>query len=103
MAQGKPAGVRCIQLADGALPHFGQPERSAGCGGGVPALEMCGASKEQTLMYVAQLGAVDAVRNATRLDSAMLRAGVAMAQGDKPPRHFTERSRRSVSSSGLPP
>ena len=56
MPQGKPAGVRCVQL----LPNnrcaiFGQPERPAFCGGLQPSLEMCGADREYALLWLADL------------------------------------------------
>ncbi len=56
MPQGKPAGVRCVQL----LPNnrcaiFGQPERPAFCGGLQPSLEMCGADREYALRWLADL------------------------------------------------
>ena len=56
MPQGKPAGVRCVQL----LPNnrcaiFGQPERPAFCGGLQPSLEMCGADREYALRWRADL------------------------------------------------
>ena len=56
MPQGKPAGVRCIQLGDDArCLIFGQPERPAVCGGLMPSTEMCGASNEQALVYLTRL------------------------------------------------
>ena len=43
MPQGKPAGVRCVQLdADLRCRFFGRPERPAVCGQLRPAAEMCG-------------------------------------------------------------
>ena len=43
MPQGKPAGVRCVQLDDAQRCRiFGQPERPAVCGQLQPSLEMCG-------------------------------------------------------------
>ena len=56
MPQGKPAGVRCIQLGDDArCLIFGQPERPAVCGGLMPSTEMCGANNEQALVYLMRL------------------------------------------------
>jgi hypothetical protein len=56
MPQGKPAGVRCIQLGDGArCLIFGQPERPAVCAGLMPSAEMCGTSTEQALGFLARL------------------------------------------------
>ena len=56
MPQGKPAGVRCVQLGDDArCLLFGQPARPAVYGGLMPSVEMCGASNEHALMYLTQL------------------------------------------------
>ena len=56
MPQGKPAGVRCIQLEDDARCRiFGQPERPAVCGGLMPSVEMCGTSNGQALAYLTRL------------------------------------------------
>jgi len=56
MPNGKPAGVRCIQLNDlNQCRIFGRPERPAVCGGLSPSVEMCGATQEQALHYLARL------------------------------------------------
>lgn len=56
MPQGKPAGVRCIQLLeDNRCAIFGRPERPAVCGGLQPAPEMCGASQAEALAWLARL------------------------------------------------
>ena len=56
MAQGKPAGVRCVQLTDDNLCRiFGQPERPATCVALRPSAEMCGASTVEALIYLAWL------------------------------------------------
>jgi len=56
MPQGKPAGVRCVQLdAANRCRIFGQPERPAVCGGLLPSPEMCGSSQAQALHYLTQL------------------------------------------------
>lgn len=56
MPQGKPAGVRCIQLDDDARCRiFGQPERPAVCAGLKPSAEMCGPGAEQAMFYLTQL------------------------------------------------
>ena len=56
MPQGKPAGVRCVQLdmANRCL-IFGQPERPAVCTSLTPSAAMCGASNEQAFSYLTQL------------------------------------------------
>lgn len=56
MPQGKPAGVRCVQLGDDARCRiFGQPGRPPVCAGLMPSVEMCGANTEQAMFYLAQL------------------------------------------------
>ncbi|MCC2962783.1 YkgJ family cysteine cluster protein [Massilia sp. IC2-278] len=56
MPHGKPAGVRCVQLADdNRCRIFGQPGRPAVCAGLQPSLEMCGNSREQAMMWLDEL------------------------------------------------
>jgi hypothetical protein len=56
MPQGKPAGVRCVQLLpDNRCAIFGQPDRPAFCGGLQPSLEMCGPDREYALAWLADL------------------------------------------------
>ncbi|MDT8991043.1 YkgJ family cysteine cluster protein [Curvibacter sp. APW13] len=56
MPNGKPAGVRCVQLSDDhRCKIFGQPERPAVCGGLLPSPEMCGDSREQALRWLGVL------------------------------------------------
>ncbi len=56
MPQGKPAGVRCVQLlADQRCALFGQPERPAFCGGLQPSAEMCGATRADALLWLTRL------------------------------------------------
>lgn len=58
MPHGKPAGVRCMQLADdNRCRIFGQPERPACCGGLAPSAEMCGSSRTEALRWLTQLEA----------------------------------------------
>ena len=56
MPNGKPAGVRCVQLmADQRCAIFGQPERPACCGGLQPSREMCGESRGQAMIWLTEL------------------------------------------------
>lgn len=56
MPGGKPAGVRCVQLAnDNRCLIFGRPERPAFCGGLQPSAEMCGGSREHAMLWLDQL------------------------------------------------
>lgn len=56
MPNGKPAGVRCVQLTDdGRCRIFGQPERPAVCVQLRPAPEMCLGSAAEALAWLAWL------------------------------------------------
>jgi uncharacterized protein len=58
MPHGKPAGVRCVQLdEDLQCKIFGSPLRPACCSGLQPQAEMCGASREEALVWIARLEA----------------------------------------------
>jgi hypothetical protein len=59
MPEGKPAGVRCVQLDEANRCRiFGQPERPAVCGGLQPQREMCGETPADALFYLARLEAL---------------------------------------------
>jgi Fe-S-cluster containining protein len=61
MPQGKPAGVRCVQLTDdNACAIFGRPERPAVCRTLRPSPAMCGVDRAQAL------ATLDALERATR-------------------------------------
>lgn len=56
MPNGKPAGVRCIQLDEAnRCMIFGKPERPAFCGSLQPSLEMCGETRERAMIWLTQL------------------------------------------------
>ena len=56
MPEGKPAGVRCVQLTeDNRCAVFGKPERPAFCGTLQPSPEMCGESREAALEWLSRL------------------------------------------------
>ena len=56
MPNGKPAGVRCIQLSDeNACKIFGQPERPAFCASLQPSEDMCGEAREHAMVWLANL------------------------------------------------
>lgn len=56
MPQGKPAGVRCIQLTDdNRCKLFGRPERPAVCVNLRPNTEMCGTSDREAMDFLADL------------------------------------------------
>lgn len=58
MPQGKPAGVRCVQLdAQDRCRIFGDPRRPAVCGSLQPSPDMCGDSRQQAMIW---LGALEA-------------------------------------------
>ncbi|HEY9281590.1 MAG TPA: YkgJ family cysteine cluster protein [Eoetvoesiella sp.] len=56
MPDGKPAGVRCIQLADdNRCRIFGQPGRPSCCAGLQPSVEMCGTTREEAISWITKL------------------------------------------------
>ncbi|WP_220198410.1 YkgJ family cysteine cluster protein [Ktedonospora formicarum] len=56
MPDGKPAGVRCIQLTDdNRCKLFGHPDRPPVCRLLRASQEMCGHSREEALHYLIQL------------------------------------------------
>jgi len=56
MPHGKPAGVPCVQLDEELrCKVFGRPERPAFCIGLQPSVEMCGASRDEALAWLARL------------------------------------------------
>ena len=56
MPDGKPAGVRCVQLTDdNRCRLFGRPERPAVCVSLRASAEMCGASATEALIYLTEL------------------------------------------------
>ena len=53
MPDGKPAGVRCVQLGDDYLCRiFGQPSRPQVCGDFQAEKQFCGDSREQALELI---------------------------------------------------
>jgi uncharacterized protein len=56
MPNGKPAGVRCIQLTeDNRCQLFGKPERPAVCRLFQPSEEMCGRSFQDAFILLSTL------------------------------------------------
>ncbi|PTB20772.1 zinc/iron-chelating domain-containing protein [Trinickia symbiotica] len=56
MPNGKPAGVRCVQLDDDdRCKIFGRPERPACCSGLQPHAQMCGDSRGEALLWLTEL------------------------------------------------
>lgn len=56
MAEGKPAGVRCVQLLpDDRCALFSKPERPAVCSTLQPSAEMCGESREQAMRWLGMM------------------------------------------------
>ena len=61
MPNGKPAGVRCIQLtANNQCQIFGRPERPSCCSGLQPSTEMCGSTREQAIQWLSELERITA-------------------------------------------
>lgn len=56
MPQGKPAGVRCVNLDwENRCTVFGRPERPAFCMGLQASREMCGDDREAALAWLSRL------------------------------------------------
>jgi hypothetical protein len=56
MPDGKPAGVRCIQLDETErCMIFGRPERPAVCASLRPEREMCGSTRTHAMQYLSLL------------------------------------------------
>ncbi|HUX21892.1 MAG TPA: YkgJ family cysteine cluster protein [Spirochaetia bacterium] len=56
MPFGKPAGVRCVQLADdNTCKIYGRPERPQVCANLRPSFEMCGSSFREAYSYLSYL------------------------------------------------
>lgn len=61
MPDGKPAGVRCVQLSDDQrCLIFGDPRRPAVCASLRPSLEMCGTTRAEAIRYFEILDAATA-------------------------------------------
>jgi Fe-S-cluster containining protein len=61
MPQGKPAGVRCIQLTNANLcALFGKAERPQVCRRLRPEAAMCGNSRDHALRFIAAMEAASA-------------------------------------------
>lgn len=59
MPNGKPAGMRCIQLNNlNQCMIFGKPERPAVCQSLQASTEMCGTTREHALQYLTRLDAL---------------------------------------------
>ncbi|RVU49450.1 YkgJ family cysteine cluster protein [Rubrivivax rivuli] len=58
MPQGKPAGIRCVQLDNDARCRvFGRPERPAVCASLAPSAEMCGPDRVHAMAWLLRLEA----------------------------------------------
>ena len=56
MPNGKPAGVRCIQLdSENRCMIFGKPERPSFCASLQPSMEMCGENTAHAIAWLTQL------------------------------------------------
>jgi hypothetical protein len=56
MPEGKPAGVRCVQLTDdNCCRLFGQPDRPQVCINLRPMPEMCGSNTAEAMAYLTML------------------------------------------------
>ena len=58
MPEGKPAGVRCVQLTDDhRCAIFGHPERPRVCSSLRPSPSMCGSDRDEAMARLAALEA----------------------------------------------
>jgi uncharacterized protein len=56
MPNGKPAGIRCIQLDnENRCMIFDKPERPAFCASLQPSMEMCGETRAHAIHWLTQL------------------------------------------------
>jgi Fe-S-cluster containining protein len=56
MPDGKPPGVRCVQLSDDLrCAIFGRSDRPACCAGLQPSDEMCGDRREYAMLWIARM------------------------------------------------
>ena len=56
MPNGKPAGIRCVQLmGDNGCAIFGDPRRPAVCGSLQPEPAMCGSDRVHALSWLSLL------------------------------------------------
>jgi len=79
MPDGKPAGVRCVQLSpENLCMIFGMPERPAVCSSLRPSEEMCGARNEDALVYLTLLERTTAPGN---LSSIAAKSGCPVGSG----------------------
>jgi hypothetical protein len=63
MPDGKPAGVRCIQLTDdNKCKIFGTKERPMVCGSLKPSKEMCKTNASEAYHYLAELEELTCVK-----------------------------------------
>jgi Fe-S-cluster containining protein len=61
MPNGKPAGVRCVQLDDDLrCKIFGHPSRPQVCGSLQPHADMCGSGRAQAMRLILDLEAATA-------------------------------------------
>lgn len=56
MPNGKPAGVRCVQLTDDLRCQlFGRPERPVFCGTLQPSVQMCGSDRGEAMSILTKM------------------------------------------------
>ncbi|GCE13452.1 YkgJ family cysteine cluster protein [Tengunoibacter tsumagoiensis] len=64
MPNGKPAGVRCVQLSsDNRCKIFGHPERPPVCSLLQPSIDMCGTTASEAMHHLTWLERITAPRN----------------------------------------
>ena len=88
MPDGKPAGVRCVQLTDdNRCRLFGQPERPEVCNRLRPMEEMCGATAAEAIAYLTWLETETAPHGAAASEPSYFPTGASarnVSDGAKP-------------------
>ncbi len=82
MPDGKPAGVRCVQLTeDNRCKLYGRPERPEVCNRLRPSEEMCGTNAEEALAYLTELERLTQPAIATETGASPIPAGMLRLPG----------------------
>ncbi len=62
MPQGKPAGVKCVNLRDDfTCSIFGHPDRPKVCGGFTPELLICGQTQDDAFKVLSDLEGINVI------------------------------------------
>lgn len=82
MPNGKPAGVRCVQLDERLRCRlFGKPERPAFCVSLRPSADMCGNNRTEALALIGRMEIATAPRAAVSTSASENSPGSALRTG----------------------